>query len=163
VEYENGATGVFITTTGDAPGTNRFEITLDKGKLVAENGKLYLWELEMTENEFSAMKHSNVFDSPKNSFIEVETDGKAEKHVGVLNAFAEHILNGTPLIASGEEGINGLTLSNAMHLSSFLNKEITIPFDEDLYYDELMKRVKASKHKENIESIVSDTSGSYNV
>jgi len=162
VEYENGATGVFITTTGDAPGTNRFEITLDKGKLVAENGKLYLWELEMTENEFSAMKHSNVFASPKKSFMEVETDGKSEQHVGVLNTFAEHILNGTPLIAGGEEGINGLTLSNAMHLSSFLNKEITIPFDEELYYDELMKRVKTSRRKENIESMVSDTSGSYN-
>ena len=32
VEYANGATGTFITSTGDTPGTNRFEILLDKGK-----------------------------------------------------------------------------------------------------------------------------------
>ena len=37
VEYENGATGTFITSTGDAPGTNRFEIDMDGGKLVAED------------------------------------------------------------------------------------------------------------------------------
>lgn len=30
VEYPNGATGVFISTTGEFPGTNRFEIVLDR-------------------------------------------------------------------------------------------------------------------------------------
>lgn len=162
VEYPNGATGVFVTTTADAPGTNRFEITLDKGKLVAENGKLYLWELEMKESEFTKLHHKNAFASPKYTFTEVETDGKSEQHIGVLNAFADNILYGKPLIAGGEEGINGLTLSNAMHLSSFLNKEITLPFDDELFYNELMKRVKNSKLKNNISSVVSDTSDSYN-
>ena len=65
--------------------------------------------------------------------VKVETDGENLQHVGVLRAFAGKILHGTDLIANGEEGINGLTLSNAMHLSSWLGKEVTIPFDEDLY------------------------------
>lgn len=161
VEYANGATGTFITSTGDAPGTNRFEITLDKGKLVSENGKLYLWELQQSEPEFSKI-NKNPFGQPENVFSEVETDGKSEQHSGVLNAFAAAILRGEPLVAGGEEGINGLTLSNAMHLSSWLNKEITLPFDEELYYNELMKRVKTSHRKENVESTVADTSGTYN-
>ena len=160
VEYANGATGVFVTTTGDAPGTNRFEITLDKGKLIAEDGKLTLWELETPEPEFS--KTNKVpFGQPKSTKIEVETDGQSPQHVGVLNAFAAAILRGEPLVAGGEEGINGLTFSNAMHLSAWLGKEISLPFDEDLFYNELMKRVQNSRRKENINAVVADTSGTY--
>ena len=160
VEYANGATGVFVTTTGDAPGTNRFEITLDKGKLIAEDGKLTLWELETPEPEFS--KTNKVpFGQPKSTKREVETDGQSPQHVGVLNAFAAAILRGEPLVAGGEEGINGLTLSNAMHLSAWLGKEISLPFDEDLFYNELMKRVQNSRRKENINAVVADTSGTY--
>lgn len=52
LEYPNGATGVFITTTGDAPGTNRFEITLDRAKMVCEDNKLSVYELEVSEREY---------------------------------------------------------------------------------------------------------------
>lgn len=45
-------TGVFITTTGDPCGTNRFEIQMDGAKLVAENDTLTLWELDVAEPEF---------------------------------------------------------------------------------------------------------------
>ena len=160
VEYENGATGVFITTTADTPGTNRLEVTLDGGKLIAEDGKLHMWKLEELESVFR-LKSKAGFDTPKNEYSLVETDGDSEQHVGVLNAFAGAILRGEPLIAGGEEGINGLILSNAMHLSDWTKQDITLPFDEDLYYDELMKRVKTSRRKENVQSVVSDTSGSY--
>lgn len=162
VEYANGATGVFISSTADAPGTNRFEVTLDGGKLIAENDKLYMWKLETPEPEFS--KTNTVpFGCPKSEMVEVETDGKNEQHSGVLNAFAAAILRNEPLVASGEEGINGLTLSNAMHLSAFLGgKEISLPFDEELYYEELMKRVATSRRKGNVTSVVADTSGTYN-
>lgn len=162
VEYANGATGTFITSTGDTPGTNRFEILLDKGKLVSENGKLYMWKLEQSEPEFRRTC-DRIFAQPKAEFFEVETDGKSEQHVGVLNAFAGAVLRGTPLIANGEEGINGLLISNAMHLSAWLKKEIEIPFDEDLFYRELMKRVKMSRRKQEVKNIVADTSGTYNV
>lgn len=160
VEYENGATGTFITTTGDTPGTNRFEITMEKGKLVAEDGKLTLYELEMSEPEFS--KTNTVpFGQPKMTKIEVETDGKSEQHIGVLNAFAASILHDEPMIAGGEEGINGLMLSNAMHLSAWLGKEVELPIDEELYYEELMKRVKTSRRKENVKTVYENTEGTY--
>lgn len=161
VEYANGATGVFITSTADAPGTNRFEILLDGGKLVSENDKLYMWKNEMFEREFSAT-NTVPFGCPKAEFTEVETDGKNEQHVGVLNAFAGKILHGTPLIANGCEGINGLTISNAMHLSAWLGKPVDIPFDEELFYEELMKRVKTSRRKENVASVYADTTNTYN-
>ena len=160
VEYANGATGVFVTTTGDARGTNRFDIQLDKARIIADYSGLEVIEFEMTEQEFS--KTNTVpFGSVKTHKVEIETDGKNEQHVGVLNAWAGAILRGESLVAPGEEGINGLMLANAMHLSAFLGKEIELPFDEQLYYDELMKRVATSKRKDNVKAVVSDTSDTY--
>ncbi len=160
VEYANGATGVFITTTGDAHGTNRFEIQMDKAKFVIENDKLTMTEYEMTEQEFSKT-NTQPFATVNGTTHEVETDGENPQHIGVLNAWADAILHGGKLVAEGKEGINGLTLSNAMHLSAFLGKEVEIPFDEETYYNELMKRVATSKRKVGVKSLFADTSGSY--
>ena len=150
VEYENGATGTFITTTGDCPGTNRFEITLEKGKIIADKDVLTMWksETDMTEPEFSAI-NTAPFGHMKYVVTEVETDGENPKHMGVMRAFAANILRGEPLVADGREGINGLTISNAMHLSAFTGKAIELAsFDHDLYEQELMKRVATSRRKE---------------
>lgn len=159
LEYPGGATGVFITTTGDAPGTNRFEVTMDGGKLVCENDKLTLFRLaEKTSEHLVSCKAG--FDKPACEEIQVETDGLNPQHVGVLNAFAANILRGEPLVARGEEGINGLTLSNAMHLSSWLGKAVELPLDEELFLSELNKRRATSRLKE-VQEVTFDTSGSY--
>ena len=160
VEYPNGATGTFITSTGDAPGSNRFEITMDGARILADGRKLYLTELAVPEPEFSRTNKVS-FAAPPSKTVEVETDGRNEQHSGVLNAFAAAILRGEPLVARGEEGINGLTISNAMHLSAWLGREIELPFDEELFYSELMKRVKTSRRKEDVQAVFSDTSGTY--
>lgn len=156
VEYENGATGVFITSTGDAHGTNRFEIQMDKAKFVVENDKLTMLEYDMSEPEFTKT-NKKAFGTVKAKKIRVKTDHKNLQHIGVLNAWANAILDGGKLVADGREGLNGLILSNAMHLSSFLNKEITLPFDDEIYYEELMKRVSTSKQKDTSEVFFADT------
>ena len=160
LEYENGATGVFVTTTGDASGTNRFEIQTDKAKFVVENGKLYMQEFPMTEQEFSRT-NTKPFASMKGDLEEVATDGLNPQHSGVLNAFADAILHGGKLVAGGEEGLRGLTLSNAMHLSAFLGKPVEIPFDDDLYYEELMKRVRTSRRKTTVREVVAEVGGTF--
>ena len=162
VEYENGATGMFITSTGDCPGTNRFEITLDKGKLIAEGNQLMMWKSDVSEQEFSATNKS-PFGAMKCKASKVETDGENPQHAGVMNAFASAILHGTPLVAEGVEGINGLSLSNAMHLSSFTGKTVEIDkLDHELFYDELMKRVAASRRKANVtEAVAGDMSNTF--
>ncbi len=156
VEYENGATGVFVTSTGDAHGTNRFEIQMDKAKFVVENNKLTMLEYNMSEPEFTKT-NKKAFGSPKAKKVRVKTDHKNLQHVGVLNAWAKTILGDGQLVADGREGLNGLILSNAMHLSSFLGKEITLPFDDEIYYEELMKRVSTSKEKDTSEVFFADT------
>ena len=79
-----------------------------------------------------------------------------------MNAFANKILRGGDLIANGEEGINGLTISNAAFLSSWLDKTIELPINEDLFYEELKKRIDSSKSKENVvEKVNEDMSSTY--
>ena len=91
----------------------------------------------------------------------LELDGKNPQHIGVLNAFAAAILRGEPLVADGVEGIHGLELSNAMHLSSWLEKPGSLPIDEDLFLEKLNEHRANSKKKENVQDITFDTTGSY--
>jgi len=159
LEYPNGATGVFITSTADAPGTNRLEVTLEMGKLICEDNKLILHRLAENERTFCKTAKGG-FDKPTVVVSEVETDGLHEKHPAIINAFAAKILRGTPMVAEGAEGINGLMLSNAMHLSSWLDKTVQMPFDETLFLAELNKRRATSVKKEG-SGVVLDTSGTY--
>ncbi len=159
LEFPNGATGVFVTTTGDAPGTNRFEITGTRGKLVCEEDRLTFWRLKEDERDFCRSSKEG-FRKPETERLEVETDGENPQHVGVLNAFAGNILEGKPLVADGREGLNGLLLSNAMHLSGWLGEAVDIPFDEERFLQELEKRRAASRKKEGAE-ITFSTEGTY--
>lgn len=163
VEYANGATGVFITSTADSPGTNRFEVDMDGGSLVYEGGKLRLNKLEMYESEFTKINTVPFKNIPcERSEVDVAGYGDNAQHNGVLRAFASEILGTGKMIAEGYEGINGLTLSNAMHLSSWLDRTVDLPFDDDLYYSELQKKVAASKEKSDVKEVVADTAGTYN-
>ena len=52
-------------------------------------------------------------------------------------------------MADGREGIRGLMLSNAMHLSAFLDRAVELPVDEDLYFEALKQRMARSRFREN--------------
>ena len=147
-EYENGATATFISTTGEAPGTNRLEISGDKGKIVIEEGKLKWWKLEESEREF-CFSATEGFVSPKSQYEEY-SEKEPEGHPQVLEAFAQSILNGTEMIAKGEEGLNSLSISNAAYLSSWTNDWAEIPTDEALfekYLNDLCEKEKQKPQK----------------
>ncbi|MFO7154596.1 MAG: Gfo/Idh/MocA family oxidoreductase [Caldicoprobacter oshimai] len=161
MEYENGATGVFITTTGEAPGTNRFEIAGDRGKIVVEEGKLTFWRLRVSERQFNR-EYKGGFGSPECWKCEIPVHGVETAHRGITTNWVNAILKGTPLLAPGVEGIYGLTISNAMHLSSWLDDWVEIPFDEDLFYQKLKERIDSSKFKKDKkEDKVLDVEGTY--
>ncbi|MDN5277749.1 MAG: hypothetical protein PWR01_1714 [Clostridiales bacterium] len=161
MEYENGATGVFITTTGEAPGTNRFEIAGDRGKIVVEEGKLTFWRLRVSERQFNR-EYKGGFGSPECWKCEIPVHGVETAHRGITTNWVNAILKGTPLLAPGIEGIYGLTISNAMHLSSWLDDWVEIPFDEDLFYQKLKERIDSSKFKKDKkEDKVLDVEGTY--
>ncbi len=159
LEYENGATGVFVTSTGDTPGTNRFEILGDRGKLVAEEDSLTFVKLKTPEREFNAT-YKGGFGQPESEIIEVETDGKNPQHIGILNNFANAVLGIEPLFVDGKEGINGVELMDAMLLSTWLCRAVELPIDDEQYLDELKKRIATGRVKEGVE-VTLDTEGTY--
>jgi len=159
LEYANGATGVFVTTTGDVPGTNRLELTGNNGKLVCEGGKITFWKLAVPEREFNAT-YKGGFGAPKKEVIEVETDGENPQHVGILNNFANAVLGLEPLFVDGKEGLNGVELMDSMLLSTWLGRSVELPIDDDLYLEELNKRIATGRKKEAVD-VVLDTEGTY--
>ena len=160
MELEGGGTGVFVTSTGDPHGTNRFEIQMDGAQLVVDNDELHVFALDQLEQEWT--KTNKIpFGHVPGKELEIETDGENPQHAGVFKAWAGAILRGEPLVAGGAEGINGLMLSNAMHLSAFTGQKVDLPIDEDLYYEELMKRVATSRRKEGGAAVFADTSNTY--
>ena len=160
VEYENGATGLFVTTTGEAPGTNRFEVSGDMGKIVIEDDKLTFWRNRISERKFNA-EYTGGFGSPECWKCEVPVTGQNSQHAGITSNFADAILKGTKLLAPGIEGINGLTISNAMHLSSWTDSWVDLPINEDLFYEKLQEKVKTSSFQKEVMETKLDTSGTY--
>nr|WP_275980406.1 Gfo/Idh/MocA family oxidoreductase [Halalkalibacter alkaliphilus] len=155
LDYGNGATGVFITATHDVLGTDRLEILGDKGKIVVDDSKkITIKRLNTPESEMSATMSmqdvmkifmgGDVSDVYSEEVLEFESVWGAQ-HIAVLENFAANIVDGTPLIAPGSDGIHGVALANAIHLSSWLGKEVELPIDEELYLAELNKKIEEEK------------------
>lgn len=160
--YKNGATGVFITTTGECPGTNRLEISGTKGKLVLEGGVIKFTKLSMDEREYCFQSESG-FQKCEWTTEEIRVEsGGGPQHNGIRENVVNAILNGAELIAPGCEGVNGLSICNAALLSSWQgNREVRLPICDAEYWTELEKRIKTSKSKENIAEKTADLAGTY--
>ena len=153
-DFGNGVTGVFVTATHDLIGTDRFEILGDQGKIVVENSKTAtVSRLTKPERELSeSMDMGDVFklftgqlktdELYTQETIEFESAWGGQ-HAGVLENFAANILDGTPLLAPGSDGIKGVRLANAIHLSSWTGREVSLDFDEDEFLAALNKRIRA--------------------
>jgi predicted dehydrogenase len=146
MQFKNGATGVFITTTGEAPGTNRLEISAERGKLVYENERLSFTRNEVEMTKFSRTTKSG-FAMPATWDVTIPVSGHGEQHVGVLKNFVAAILDGAPLIAPAEDGIHSVELANAMLYSSFTGKTIEMPLDGKAYERHLKKLIASSTVK----------------
>ena len=162
-EYENGATGVFITTTGEFPGTNRLEISGDKGKLVIEGSSMKFWKNNTPEREWT-FTTTEGFKGPGCEVIDVdysEYKMDKEQHRGITQNVTNAILKGEKLMAPGEEGINGLRISNAIFLSSWLGKPVDLPVDGDLFYKMLRDKIANSTFKKEVKETVANLEGTY--
>ncbi|MBR3801967.1 MAG: TIM barrel protein [Clostridia bacterium] len=163
VDYPNGATGVFITTTGDYPGTNRLEITLDKAKIVCMNNKLEVIELAQSCQEFCDTADEGFGRIDTTTYTITPDPAPWSQHVQVMTQFGDNILRGGDLVGRGEEGINGLTISNCAHLSSWLDKTVELPIDKELYFKLLQEKIAGSKFvkvtREVVQADMSSTFG----
>ena len=163
-EYENGATGIFITTTGETPGTNRLEISGTKGKLLYEIGLPLRWFKLSDDSQEWCKTCDHGFARPKLELIDVETDGKSEQHPGIINNFINALLGLEEFFVEGTEGIRGVELMNAIELSGWKGGEkIVLPVNEEEYLSELTKRRKTSKTKVVDDNKVMDTANTFGV
>lgn len=154
-EYPNGASGTFITCTHDALGTDRLEIHGDNGKIIIDDSrrvtvkKLFKPEEELNrELDFRQML-ALVKGQSGEKLYEEETfecpENWDQQHIDVLINFTNAVLFDEPLIAPGSEGIKAVQIANAMYLSDWLDKKVELPVDEELFYQELQKRVSGEK------------------
>ena len=161
-EYQNGMVGHFITSTSESPGTNRLEIIGEKGKLVFENNNLTFWK-----NKVSMLEQIKTSADPYALSEYIEMDVPFDHHglpghKIIIENFANAIRGSEELIVQGEEGLNQLHLSNAILLSSLLNKKIHLPMDPKLFNKELEEKILSSKvKKESVYSLIPDISKSF--
>jgi len=132
LEYPNGATGVFVASTGEAPGTNRLEIAGDRGRLVLEEGKITFLRTEVPVSRF-LKECPELFAKPEVWRVEIPAEGKGGQHVEITQNFVDAILDGVPLIAPAEEGIHSVELANAMLYSHFTGQTVELPLDAAAY------------------------------
>jgi len=137
--YKNGATAVFMTSTGEYPGTNRLEINGTMGKAVCEEGVIKLYLLKEDEREIRVHSSKDMPLEPVTN-IEIKCKPLKEEHLMIIQNFTNHILFDEPLVAPGEEGVNSLTISNAAYLSSWKNRTIKLPASERDFNRALKKK-----------------------
>jgi predicted dehydrogenase len=151
LQYDNGTTGVFITSTGEAPGTNRLEVAAERGRIVLENDRLTFTRNEIPTSEFSRTTRER-FAAPPTWQVEIPIQGRGRQHAGILINFVEAILDGAPLLAPGTEGIHSVELANAMLLSAFEGETVSLPLDGVRYEKWLRLQMAKSKVKTGVAS-----------
>lgn len=138
LEWSTGATGTFITSTGEAPGTDRLEIVGDRGKLIVEGKRITFTQTYDSVANFCATS-DEAFGQPTADTITIDVKGDDPGHRAVTANFVKAIAEpGTPLICSGESGLHELELGNAMLMSGLTKQPVNLPMDR-AGYDALLK------------------------
>ena len=142
VEYDNGATGVFVTSTGEAPGTQFLEVAGERGRVVMRDNAITWDQTQLPVSEFNRASEQS-FAKPETWTIDVP-GGDGPEHRGILVNFTEAVLDGAELIAPGTDGLNGVTLANAMLMSAWKDDWVELPLDDDEYHRMLTEKGEAS-------------------
>ena len=149
LEYPNGATGVFVTSSGEAPGTNRLEIAGTRGKVVLENNRL-----TFTRNETDMIAFSQAskigFARPEVWNVKVPFTDATAPHAIVMQNFVDAILDGAPLLAPGADGLWSVELANVMLYSSLLGRPVELPMDSTAYEKTLQQLIAGSKFQKKV-------------
>lgn len=142
--YDNGCTGVFITSTGEAPGTNRLEVAGEHGKVIVEGN-----EIRFTRNTESAntfLKTTpDLWSRPDVWNIQIPVSGTGGQHTEILQNFVDAIVKGQKLIAPAAEGLRSVELGNSMLYSSEIGDTVKMPLSGKAYEKMLQHKIKTSR------------------
>ena len=161
LEYDNGAIGHFVTSTAEAPGVNRLEIVGENGTLIFDDGKIILKQLPVNSIEYLKTSPER-FKAPSPDVHEIKAGGSGGEHKLITENFVKSILDGDALIATGEEGIHGLELGNAMLMSGITNQTVNVPTDREAF-DKLLIELgeKSTFKKETVNAGKADMGSSF--
>ncbi len=146
LEWANGATGVFITSTGEAPGTNYLEIVGDRGRMISNSKRhevIQLDELGFSASEF-CKNSTQRMGMPTPTGVEI-TCPAGGSHKEIFQNFVNAILDGEALIAPAEEGLHSVELCNAMIQSGLQHQTVNIPSDRAGYENLLQELIAKSQ------------------
>lgn len=140
--YKKGLKGNFLSASGEAPGVNRLEIWGTMGKIsIEDNQRLFFDENVMSTTEFDSVNRE-IYGRLEHCLRQIPTEDAGEPYGVLFQNAVEHIRQGVPLIASGEDGLNTLLMANASYLSSWLHKVVELPIDDDLYVNMLEEKIR---------------------
>lgn len=143
LEYPDGATGIFVTSTGESPGTNRLEVIGDSGMAVVDGDTVTITRNRQSAREYSRTA-TDPFGAPETDIERHVVDGTGAQHLGILENFVAAIQHGEPLIAAAAEGIHSVELANAMLMSAFEDRRVELPLDAAAYAARLQERIDGS-------------------
>ena len=149
MEWKNGATGVFVSSTGETPGTNRFEIVGTRGKIVLENNKLTFTRNDADMIQFSKNAKTG-FAKPEIWNVEIPFADAPATHAALMQNFVDAILDGAPLLVPGEEGIHSVELANVMLYSSLISQTVELPMDSAAFEAKLQQLIAESKFQKKV-------------
>lgn len=160
LEYVDGPTGVFITTTGEAPGSNRLEIAADRGKVVIEDDLCWT---KTTPGVIEQLRHApGAFDTPATEDIVHRFQGWGGQHTEILANFIEAITDHAPLIGPGADGMAAVELANAILMSSLWDRTLTLPLDAAAVQQEYERLAASSRPRPTAPAgAVIDLTGSF--
>jgi predicted dehydrogenase len=152
LEYPNGATGTFVSSTGESPGTNRFEIVGTRGKVVLERDRISFTRNEADMIEFSRTAKLG-FVKPDVWNVEIPFENAPNPHATLMQNFVNAILDGEPLIAPGEDGIHSVELANVILYSSLIDQTVALPMDSAAYEKKLNQLIADSKIEKKVVAV----------
>ena len=145
-KYSNGLKGVFITTTGEAPGVNRLEIASEKGLITIQDNEI-VWDKVDSSTDF-INNSKTLFDMPKKERINFNFKSNLDQHIEhqrLIQNFTNFLLGKEKLLVNGKDGLNSVELINAMVLSGLDEEKICLPLNENRYEKKLEKMISKSK------------------
>lgn len=155
LEFDNGATGTFVTSTGQTPGINRLEIVGDKGTIISDGhrgGSVTFLRAEESVSDFTKNSSERFANVPATEITFKNPPAAYSEHeIITRNFIATLVADGSQddLIAPGTEMIHGLELGNAMLMSGLKNQPVHLPTDRPAF-SELIDELKAkSTFKKN--------------
>lgn len=145
--YKNGANATFMASTHESPGTNRLELSFDKGQIIVEEDRfLKITRLTQTEEDFAKKENRSFTHVPcEVERLEVTPSSNKVEQARTINNFIGSILGKEKILASFSEGLKSVQVINSAYLSSWSEKIVDTEFDSEEYEVHWKRKVEENR------------------